>query len=118
MLSCTQLLLGSTSRSVQKKDAAESKKQSQLVIALKSFVTPFNITIITLISIGLLLLIIVGVVIWTDITIWQKELTVIFFENRTNQIIGLGIGLQLIHYYISSVILIAMGLSIFTLRNK
>ncbi|MEJ2241636.1 MAG: hypothetical protein P8Y18_05800 [Candidatus Bathyarchaeota archaeon] len=74
---------------------------------MKLSLTPVNIAIITLISIGILFLFIVVFVIWYDATVWQKDLTLIFFENRTNQSISLGLGLQLIHYYFSSIILIA-----------
>jgi hypothetical protein len=89
-----------------------------LVIDFKTFLTPINLVIITLLSIGLVLLYIVASVIWNDVTVWQKDLTVIFLENRTNQGIGLGLGLQLIYYYFSSIILIVTGLSILILKRK
>ncbi|MBN2238057.1 MAG: hypothetical protein JW729_10890 [Bacteroidales bacterium] len=89
-----------------------------LVIDFKTFLTPINLAIIAFLSIGLLLLCIVGFVIWNDVKVWQKDLTVIFFENRTNQGIGLGLGLQLIYYYFSAIILIAAGLLLFTLKHK
>lgn len=97
-------------------DAADQKLLS--VIDFKTSLTPINLGIITFLSIGLLLLCIVGFVIWNDVTVWQKDLTEIFFENRTNQGIGLGLGLQLIYYYFSSIILIAAGLSLFALKHK
>ena len=97
-------------------DAADQKLLA--VIDFKTSLTPINLGIITFLSIGLLLLCIVGFVIWNDVTVWQKDLTEIFFENRTNQGIGLGLGLQLIYYYFSSIILIAAGLSLFALKHK
>ena len=97
-------------------DVADQKRQ--LVIDFKASLNSINLVIITFLSIGLLLLCIVGFVIWNDVTVWQKDLTVIFFENRANQGIGLGFGLQLIYYYFSSIILIAAGLSLFALKHK
>jgi len=97
-------------------DVAEQKLHS--MTNFKKSLTPINLAIITFLSIGLLFLCIVGFVIWNDVTVWQKDLTLILFENRTNQGIGLGLGLQLIYYYFSSIILIAAGLALFTLKHK
>ena len=97
-------------------DVADQKMH--LVNDFKALLSPINLAIITFLSIGLLLLFIVGFVIWNDVTVWQKGLTIIFFENRINQGIGLGLGLQLIYYYFSSIILIVTGLSILILKRK
>lgn len=37
---------------------------------------------------------------WVDITVWHKDLAMIFFEPRTTELLGLGIGLRLIHYLV------------------
>ena len=101
---------------VLSRDVADQKLH--LVIDFKTFLTPINLVIIAFLCSGLLLLYVVGFVVWNDVTVWQKDLTVIFLENRTNQGIGLGLGLQLIYYYFLAIILIAAGLSLFTLKHK
>ena len=37
---------------------------------------------------------------WVDITVWHKDLAMIFFEPRTTELIGLGIGLRLVYYLV------------------
>ena len=98
-----------------------SKKTKKLSILSKEFrsvFTPINILIISLILIGILLLITVVGVIWTDIIFYKKNITTIFFENRTNQLISLGLRLQLIHYHLLSIAFIGTGISLYTLQKK
>ena len=102
----------------QKKDVEKSKNQSKVIEDLKLFLTPFNIATIALILIGILFLIIVVDVIWNDSIFYQKDITSIFFENRSTQIISLGLGLQLIHDHLLSIIFIATGSSMYILRKK
>lgn len=108
----------SSSKSAQQKELKKQKKQSNLKKELRLFFTPTNIILISLILIGILLLITVVVIIWTDIAFYQKDIATIFFENRSEQLISLGIGLQLIHYYLLSIAFIGTGISLYIIQKK
>ena len=68
--------------------------------------------------IGVLFIVLVGVVIWGDIIFYEKDIASIFFESRTGEAISLGLGLQLIHYYLLAILFIATGLAMFILRKN
>lgn len=57
--------------------------------------------------IGLVLIIFVSWISWSDFNLWQKNLFESLFETRTNELINLGLGLKLIHY-----LLIGIGFSV------
>jgi hypothetical protein len=71
---------------------------------LKLNFTLINVIILLLLVIGSITLIWVGHLIWKDITVWKKDFSVIFFESRRGENISLGIGLQVIHYYLIGIL--------------
>ena len=107
-----------SSKKELEKDCEKTKKLSNLTKECRSVFTPMNILILSLILIGILLVITVVVVIWTDIIFYQKDIAAIFFENRTKQLISLGIGLQVIHYHLLSIAFIGTGISLYILQKK
>ena len=84
---------------------------------LKFFFTPFNVIIVLLSAIGLIALIQVGYVMWSDITVWGKDISLIFFGSRTGEAISLGIGLQIIHYYLIGILLTFVAIVLVFLRK-
>ena len=108
----------SSSKKELEKESKKTKKQSNFKKELKLFFTPMNIILLSLILIGILLLITVVVIIWTDLAVYQKDITTIFFENRSKQLISLGLGLQLIHYYLLSIAFVGTGISLYILQKK
>jgi hypothetical protein len=108
----------SSSKKELEKKSKKTKKQSNFIKELKLFFTPMNIILLSLILIGILLLITVVVIIWTDLAVYQKDITTIFFENRSKQLISLGLGLQLIHYYLLSIAFVGTGISLYILQKK
>ena len=103
---------------MQLNDSKKTKKLTGLTKEFRSVFTPINILIFSMIFIGIVLLITVIAVIWTDTTFYQKDIAEIFFENRTKQLISLGIGLQIIHYHILSIAFIGTGISLYVLQKK
>jgi hypothetical protein len=77
-----------------------------LLKKLKLNFTLVNVIILLLLVIGSITLIWVGLLIWKDIIVWGKDFSVIFFGSRTGENISLGIGLQVIHYYLIGILLI------------
>jgi len=65
---------------------------------------------------GILVLAWVGLLTWTDISTWNKDLGTIFFGSRTGEAVSLGIGMTFIHYVLIGISLLAVGLVMF-LRN-
>lgn len=58
----------------------------------------------------------VGWLIWNDISVWNKDIGTIFFGSRTEEAIGLGIGMIVVHYFLIGVSLLAAGIMLFV-RN-
>jgi hypothetical protein len=52
----------------------------------------------------------VGQLTWHDITVWGKDLVLIFFGSRTGENISLGIGMKVIHYFLIGLTLLFLGL--------
>jgi hypothetical protein len=62
---------------------------------------------------GSVILALIGWLIWNDITVWGKDIAFIFFGYRTGEAITLGIGMQVIHYFLIGLALFLSGLIIF-----
>ena len=65
-----------------------------------------------LIALGSIILVWVACLTWYDITIWGKDVAIIFFGSRTGEVISLGIGMQLIHYLLIGIALQLSGLGL------
>ena len=70
-----------------------------------------------LIFFGSIILVWVGQVTWHDITVWNKDISLILFGSRTGEHISLGIGMKVIHYFLIGLALLFPGLAIFLRRR-
>ena len=52
----------------------------------------------------------VGQLTWIDVTVWGKDIALIFFGSRTGENISLGIGMKVIHYFLIGLALLLLGL--------
>jgi hypothetical protein len=78
-----------------------------------------NIPGFFLATLGSLTLAWVGQLTWHDITVWGKDLVLIFFGSRTGENISLGIGMKIIHYFLIGLTLLFLGLlTLLRRRNK
>ena len=75
-----------------------------------------NLVGFVLAALGLYTLTWVGWLTWYDITTWSKSLDLILFGSRTGEVISLGIGMKVIHYFLISLVLLLVGT--FTLFRK
>jgi len=66
---------------------------------------------------GSIILVWIGWLTWYDVTVYGKDITLIFFGSRTGQTISLGIDMKLIYYTLIGLALFIFGLSIL-LRNR
>ena len=69
-----------------------------------------------LIAFGLTILAFVGWVTWDDMTLWSKDLARVFFDSRTDQAIGLGVGMKVVYYFLTGLGLLLSGAATFLLR--
>jgi len=97
----------------RKESIEQTKEKPNLLKELKLNLTLFNTVIISLIVVGSLLLIQVGFVMWKDVTVWGKDFSLIFFGSRTSESISLGIGLQIIHYYLIGIVFLFSAIILF-----
>ena len=65
-----------------------------------------------LLFMGLIILVWVGQLGWHDMTVWGKDLGIIFFGSRAGENIGLGIGIRVIHYFFTGLTLLLLGLAV------
>ncbi len=72
-----------------------------------------QIIVLTLFASAALILAWIGLLTWTDISVWNKDIGSIFFGSRTGEAISLGIGMAVIHYFLIGASLIAAGLVLF-----
>lgn len=89
-----------------------SKIDSEKPVLLKELISIFtlvNLIIILLIVFGSITLIWVVHLIWNDITVWGKDFSTIFFGSRAGENINLGIGFQVIHYYLIGISLLFLA---------
>ena len=70
------------------------------------------------IAFGSLTLVLVGYVVWHDITVWSKNLALIFFVSRTGERISLGIGMKVAHYFLVGFVLLFSGFVILIKRRR
>jgi hypothetical protein len=91
-------------------------KLSELPKLALSIIRP-NIIFLSLVGSATIILAWVGSLIWTDLTVWGKDIGAIFFGSRTGEAISLGIGMTVIHYFSLGMFLLAAGLALF-LRNR
>ena len=97
-----------------KKESIDQKKEKpNLLKGLKLYLTLFNTAIISLLVVGSLLLVQVGFVMWNDAAVWGKDFSLIFFGSRTGESISLGIGLQIIHYYLIGIVFLFSAIILF-----
>ena len=91
-------------------------KLSQLPKLVLSILRP-NIIFVSLVGSAALVLAWVGLLTWTDMTVWGKDIGAIFFGSRAEEAISLGIGMTLIHYFSIGILLLAAGVALF-LKNR
>jgi len=60
----------------------------------------------------------VGWLTWHDITVWGKDIPLIFFGSRTGEPISLGLGMKVIHYFLIGLALFILGLGRFLRRRR
>ena len=101
----------------QKESIEKKQEKSNSLEELKLILSPFNIFIISLIVAGSLLLLLVGYVMWNDVTVWAKEFDLIFFGSRTGEAVSLNTGLKLIHYYLIGILLLFSAPIVFLLNR-
>jgi len=77
-----------------------------------------NFASLLLNAFGSLILAWVGWLTWHDMTIWGKDVTLIFFGSRTGEAISLGIGMKAIHYFLIGSALLLSGLFMFLRRRR
>ena len=107
----------SSKERIGKEEIIESEEKSRILEEVKLFFTPINVVILSLAVAGFIALLQVGVVIWTDITFWGKDINLIFFGSRVGENISLGFGLKIIHYYLIGILLIFSAVIILFLKK-
>ena len=101
----------------RRKEGLKQKQESNMLNELKLILAPINVVVISLIVVGSLFLIQVGSVLWNDVTVWGKDINLIFFGSRTNENISMGIGIQLIHYNLIGIVLLVSAVILFILNR-
>ena len=76
-----------------------------------------HIIFLSLVGSAALVLAWVGWLTWIDITVWNKDISTIFFGSRTGEAISLGIGMTVIYYFSIGMLLLATGVVLF-LRKR
>lgn len=66
---------------------------------------------------GLVILGWVGWLTWHDVSLWGKDISLIFFGSRTGETISLGLGMKVIYYFLIGLALFILGLVISLLRR-
>jgi len=79
-----------------------------------------NLASLFLTAFGSITLAWVGLLTWYDMTVWGKDVALIFFGSRTGETISLGIGMKVIYYFLMGLALLLSGLFTFvrTRRSK
>ena len=76
-----------------------------------------HIIVLSLLTSAVIILTWISWITWNDISVWSKDLGSILFGSRTGEAISLGIGIQVIHYFLIGLSLLAVGLVLF-LRSR
>ena len=111
------LIFYSTVKKIGKKNIEQRQETSGLLKELKIYFTLFNVVTISLIVVGSMTLYQVGFVMWKDLTVWGKDFSLIFFGSRAGESISLGIGLQLVHYYLIGILLLFSAIVLLFLKG-
>jgi len=77
-----------------------------------------NVAGLFLVASGLIILAWIGWLTWQDMTSLGKDIALIFFGSRTGEVISLGIGMKVIHYFLISLALLLSGLITFLRRRS
>jgi len=85
---------------------------------LKAYTTRVNLAGLFLTAFGSAILAWIGWLIWHDVTVWGKDIALIFFGSRTGEPICLGIGMKVIYYFLIGLTLFILGLVISFLRRE
>jgi hypothetical protein len=72
---------------------------------------------LALVGAGLILMVWVGQLTWTDMSEWGKDIGSIFLGSRTGEAINLGIGMTVLNYFLISLALIGAG-AVLLLKNR
>ena len=84
---------------------------------LRHQITLTNLTDLFLTIAGSIILLWVGQLTWHDLTVWSKNIGLIFFGSRTGENISRGIGITLIHYYLIGLALLLSAV-VMLIRKK
>jgi len=76
-----------------------------------------NLASLFLTAFGSIILAWVGWLTWYDMTVWGKDITLIFFGPRTGEAISLGIGMKVIYYSLMGLAPLFLGSSTFLRRR-
>jgi len=69
-------------------------------------------------TLGSIILAWVGWLTWHDMTVWDKDVAIIFFGSRTGEAISLGIGMRVIHYLLIGSALFLPGVLMFFRKRQ
>ena len=84
---------------------------------LNAYATRANLTGSFLTAFGLIILALVSCLTCYEMTMWGKDITLIFFGSRTGETISLGIGMKVIYYFLIGLALFHSGLLTFLRRR-
>jgi len=76
-----------------------------------------NLIVLSLFALAVVILAWVGQIMLNDISVWNKDLSMILFGSRNGEAISLGMGMVLIHYLLIGISFLAVGV-VFLLRNR
>jgi hypothetical protein len=98
------------------KTKTEEALLKTLPIQMKNYFIS-NLASLLLTAIGSIFLAQVAWIIFYDVTIWGKDIVEIFLDPRTGEAISLGMGMQLIHYFLIGLASFLLGIFLY-LRNR
>jgi hypothetical protein len=77
-----------------------------------------NLVGLSLTSLGSIILVGIYLLTWYDMTVWGKDIALIFFGSRTSEAISLGMDIRVIHYFLIGLVFLILGLGIFVRRRS
>lgn len=103
-------------------EAIEPEKQVSVLLteAVKSHPSRLlpNLGSFFLISVGTIILAWISWLTWYDMTMWGKDIAIIFFGSRTGEAPSLGIGMKVIYYFLIGSASLLTGLLTFLRRRR
>ena len=72
-----------------------------------------NLACLFLTAFGSIILAWVGWLTWYDVTTWGKDIALIFFGSRTDEVLSLGVDMRVIHYFLMGLALFLSGLFVY-----